>query len=674
MMLNALQHDPVHVGKDGWLFLVKGSNSVINLYKKRSSFTAELAEQWVTLLQSRMQKLADKNIDYLFLPAPEKLTVMHQHYDGKINNIHGSPIHTMVNNHHARVPCIVNVLPAFSKLVETNRPYWKTDTHWSFWGCFAAYQVLCARMGIPSRPELLQAPFDEGDVLFDLGAKLTAPVRERARFYKLIQTAERVYANPMVRFKERNQLVNEAHLHVGSHVVYKNNSPHVAQKKVVLFGDSFSEYRPHLLTGMLAETVSELHFIWNARLDYEYISLIQPDIVINELAERFMVEVPKDNLCVQAFSNDRVEGYKKQRLEKEEMSSSAPALFKQTVLLPEEQYPLTPPETVQKYNENVVFDGDLNVNRVQMKEIERARLFFDGANCIVKTEEGHSIAQFGNRVNEILKPWTPCKKLSGTTLLLGYSQGAHCYYHWMLDILPKLGLLNKAGYKLEDIDHILVREVNDTFQKETLERLGVDLNKVIQTKEEPLYQCERLLHIVLDNGINMKMNRFIPSWLKQQIQPRPVSGERLKLYVTRPAGVRRGIENEEELLPILEKHGYTVRAMEGLNVVEQADLFSRADVIASPHGGALTNMVFANPGTTVVELFGRHVYPYYYGLAAVCGHRYHTIMTSPEEDFQRLVSYKVAQDFGHVSHQQKTRALPFSVCPDLLSKTLTSIG
>lgn len=673
-MLNALQHDPVHVGKDGWLFLVKGSNSVINMYQKRSSFTPELAHEWVLLLQDRARRMRERNIKYLFLPAPEKLTVLHQHYDGKIANIQGSPIHSMMNNHHKDVPCIVNVLPAFEKQADHINSYWKTDTHWSFWGCFSAYQVLCARMGIPSRPELLKYPFDEGDVLFDLGAKLSDPVREKARFYKLIQTAERVYANPMVRFKEKNQLVNEAHLHVGSHVVYRNNSEHVAKKKVVLFGDSFSEYRPHLLTGMLAETVSELHFIWNARLDYEYIDLIKPDIVINELAERFMVDVPKDDLCIQAFSNSRVDAYKKQRLEKEELASSAPAMFKRSPILPPAKYELEAPKVVQENCDNTTKDPSIDVNRISIFELERARIFFDGADSIIKTEEGHEVAKFGRHANEKLKPWTPCKKLPGTTLVLGYSQGAHCYYHWMLDILPKIGLLKEAGINLDDVDHILLREVNDSFQRNTLNQLGVDSSKIIETLDNPLFQCERLIHIALDNGINMKMNRFIPQWLNQAFPKAAANEERLKLYVSRPKGIRRGVSNEEELLPVLEEFGYTVKAMEGLSVSEQAALFSQADVIVAPHGGALTNMVFANKGSKVVELFGRHVYPYYYGLASVCEHDYYAILENPEEDYPRLINYNTASDMGSPAHQRQTRATSFKVDPELLRKTLQAIG
>lgn len=673
-MLKPKQHDPVHVGKDGWLFLVSGSNSVIDLYQKSSSFTPKLAKNWVSLLQSRQTKLAGRGIKYLFLPAPEKLTVLHKHYDGKISNIHGSPIHTMVNDHAKQVPCLINVLPAYEKQADTLKSYWKTDTHWSFWGCFVAYQQLCARMGIASRPELLKAPFDEGEVLFDLGAKLPDPVREKARFYKLIQSAERVYANPMVRFKENNQLVNEASLHVGSHVVYKNNSDKVAKLKVVLFGDSFSEYRPHLLTGMLAETVSELHFIWNTQLDYEYIDLINPDVVINEQAERFMVQVPEDNLCIQTFCNSRLNDYKNQRLENEETTSSAPAIVKRTPMLPADSYPLEAPGTVQNDCLNGDRDIEMKTNRVTMVEIERARLLFDGSECMIKTEDGHVVAQFGPKVEGKLNPWTPCKKLSGTTLLLGYSQGAHCYYHWMLDILPKLGLLKNSGIDLNTIDHILVREVNNSFQGETLKHLGINRAKIIETKNDPFYQCERLLHVVLDNGINLKMNRFVPNWLTQSFPKSNEQSERLKLYVSRPKNVRRGIANENKLIPIFKDFGFTVRSMEGMSVAEQAELFSRVDVLVSPHGGALTNMVFAKPGTKVVELFGRHVYPYYYGLASVCGHEYHAILENPAEDYQRLIKHSLAAQAGSASQQRQTNAQSFNVSPEQLRDMLRSIA
>ena len=67
---------------------------------------------------------------------------------------------------------------------------------------------------------------------------------------------------------------------------------------VLLFGDSFSEFRPHLLTAMLAETYRDLHFVWSASLDFDLIGHIRPQIVISEIAERLMATLPDDSFQV----------------------------------------------------------------------------------------------------------------------------------------------------------------------------------------------------------------------------------------------------------------------------------------------------------------------------------------------------------------------------------------
>jgi len=52
------------------------------------------------------------------------------------------------------------------------------------------------------------------------------------------------------------------------------------------------------LTGMLAETAREVEFIWSSNLDWAYIKRARPDVVIYELAERFMTIVPNDRLSL----------------------------------------------------------------------------------------------------------------------------------------------------------------------------------------------------------------------------------------------------------------------------------------------------------------------------------------------------------------------------------------
>ena len=52
---------------------------------------------------------------------------------------------------------------------------------------------------------------------------------------------------------------------------------------------------------MMAETFSEVHFVWSTSLDYSYIESVAPDIVFTEIAERFMPKVPTDNFNLEKY-------------------------------------------------------------------------------------------------------------------------------------------------------------------------------------------------------------------------------------------------------------------------------------------------------------------------------------------------------------------------------------
>jgi len=530
-------------------------------------------------------------------------------------------------------------------------------------------------MGVKPNTDLLQYPYSEGPVLFDLGAKLEEPIKETARFYQLTQHSQRSYANTMVRFKEDQGLINEANLHVGSSVIYRNNAENAIDKCIMLFGDSFSEYRNHLLTGMLAETFREVHFIWNGSIDYKYVDRIQPDVVITELAERFMTRIPDDRFDVQGFAADRLAAFTSDnKLVVPPGKFARPkSVIHEQVILPAETYHLHPPKVVQKECKNAGSDRIMKTTPIRLLDVKKAKVFFTGDKLLVRAEGGEAVKRYGVSDEEFNSlPWSEHRELHGTALMLGDSMGAHCYYHWMMDLLPKLGILEKAGIKLASIDHFLVREMNDSFHKETLQRLGIDAGRVVQTRHDSHLECERLLMVKFDNGINLKMNRFIPNWIKHIYPPIYPIGNRIKLYISRPAGVRRGVANEQQILPVLRQAGYTIESMEGLSVKEQAQLLARADVLISPHGGALTNMVFCKPGIKVVELFGRHVYPFYYGLAQMCGHEYHAIIENAE-DYPQLIQYAAASKVGSADFQKLTRTKSFNVDLDALKATLAML-
>ena len=73
-----------------------------------------------------------------------------------------------------------------------------------------------------------------------------------------------------------------------------------------------------------------------------------------------------------------------------------------------------------------------------------------------------------------------------------------------------------------------------------------------------------------------------------------------------PAASERGsriVENEPELVALLSARGFTVVDPGTLSVADQITLFAEAECIVAPHGGALTNLAFASPGASVIELF-----------------------------------------------------------------------
>jgi capsular polysaccharide biosynthesis protein len=56
---------------------------------------------------------------------------------------------------------------------------------------------------------------------------------------------------------------------------------------------------------------------------------------------------------------------------------------------------------------------------------------------------------------------------------------------------------------------------------------------------------------------------------------------------------------------------------------DQVRIYGEAEIIMGPHGGGLTNAVFAQPGATVIEVFlPTYINGCFPALANACGHRY----------------------------------------------------
>ncbi|MCF7980420.1 MAG: hypothetical protein K9K86_00440 [Pseudomonadales bacterium] len=298
----------VMIGKDGWLFLQGGTNNVLRFYVEDAS-SEKIATEWVQVLNSRREKLATLNIQYFHLIAPNKISIYPEFCNEKLPYFEQTPLQRLdkliSDINHPCTTVLINPTKYFHGLKQQSQLYWKTDSHWTYSGCYNAYEMLCSKLEAQPNSKLLNCKFIEGELELDLGGKLNPPVKERVRFHNTLFCAKRIFANELVCYKEANKMENDPGLHTGSLVIYKNEAAPNHQK-LVIFGDSFSEYRPYLLTGMLAETFREVHFIWSTAIDFSYLERVQPDIVITEIVERFMPQIPDDTFNIETYVTNKM--------------------------------------------------------------------------------------------------------------------------------------------------------------------------------------------------------------------------------------------------------------------------------------------------------------------------------------------------------------------------------
>ncbi|MCZ6605273.1 MAG: glycosyltransferase family 61 protein [Alphaproteobacteria bacterium] len=218
-----------------------------------------------------------------------------------------------------------------------------------------------------------------------------------------------------------------------------------------------------------------------------------------------------------------------------------------------------------------------------------------------------------------LKASTKIPAFGGTVVSLA-SRLQNNYYHWMLEIL--------CGYRLatEEIgtpDHVYA-QVKNGFQRDSLEALGVDFDKLISTDDEPIIRAEKLISPIFHHAPGRHYSAGHIAWLRDRFLPlgQGDGTSPLRIYLSRANAHARRLLNEAELTSILSQRGFTIIDLAQCSLAEQVSLFSRAEAVVSPHGAALTNLAFVPTGCKVVELFNGARPDMYYNLATVVGADY----------------------------------------------------
>ena len=188
--------------------------------------------------------------------------------------------------------------------------------------------------------------------------------------------------------------------------------------------------------------------------------------------------------------------------------------------------------------------------------------------------------------------------------------------HWITSHLPKLILLKERN-ELENIvlppKHLRTPVINSS-----LEMMGINPEEFRTFDESRPLQVKKLT--VLEN------DRFRPELLKSVRKAfcigNPAPSHR-RIYISREKAERRKLVNGDKVWSCLEKMGFEKIYMEDLSFSDQILLMQQASVVVAPHGAAITNVIFCQPGTHVVEIADLSFpNPNFYALSSAMGHHY----------------------------------------------------
>ncbi|NEQ79845.1 MAG: glycosyltransferase family 61 protein [Moorea sp. SIO2I5] len=223
----------------------------------------------------------------------------------------------------------------------------------------------------------------------------------------------------------------------------------------------------------------------------------------------------------------------------------------------------------------------------------------------------------------ILKPKTVRKE--GIYYSLLQLMSGHNYYHWIHDSLQKIYLIKDL--LPPDILYIVPANLK-SWQLHSLKLLDVNLDNLRYFSGEEVWQLEQLYYSptnTVSGHDSTESNEWLRSVFYQKLGIHTKSSEKtLNIYISRSQATSRRIVNESDLLSLLDKWGFERFWLENMTLPEQIVLFSKAKSVVAPHGAGLTNLLFSQLGTNVLEIFEPNHFNSlcYWSMSESMGHNY----------------------------------------------------
>jgi hypothetical protein len=280
----------VLIGREHWLYYV--GNHGLDCRLGVRSLNAQTLQEWQRTIERRRDWLAQRGMKYLFVVAPDKQSIYPEYLPEWARQPHRpTELDQLIG--YLKTNSTVELLdlrPALLAARNEARVYLINDTHWNYLGAFAAYrEIIGALKG--QFPDLEPLPLEAFETNFTF--RSSGDLAHMAALERSMPEPAYVTLRPrppLPALAENTDLS----------ILFKRWPPtqepvHIenpAQKrKAVVFHDSFSMYLRPFLGYHFQRTV----FVWQREWDKGLLERERPDVVIDEMVERFLdLPPPKD--------------------------------------------------------------------------------------------------------------------------------------------------------------------------------------------------------------------------------------------------------------------------------------------------------------------------------------------------------------------------------------------
>lgn len=283
--------DKAVMGDEGWIYLARGSNSVADQYRPGFELADGWGEEWADVVKTRRNEAAAVGATLLLLIVPDKLSAIRDHVPHALGLSADGPA--------ARLADDLGIMYPVDELSRVEGgAFLRTDTHLSLAGNEALAGLLLDQLRPGTATDLDGLSVHRHCGSGDLGITFDPPVVEVISTYNSFGRA--------VVVEDNRERVQAAGRHVGTRRVL-HNADAPDRRRVVIFGDSYAfpaaQYQS--IAWYFAQHFLEVHFIWAPfGWDADYVRDVDADVVLCEMAERFVPRAPAERIDVATLVAD----------------------------------------------------------------------------------------------------------------------------------------------------------------------------------------------------------------------------------------------------------------------------------------------------------------------------------------------------------------------------------